>query len=330
MCSSFAGNLIIPVPAFVLTIHGLTLYAPPTVARPDGERSNLMSIYLRCRLALFVFCAAVTAGLTSSQMLADQVGLSGNGSAGASTGGQFNGQQLSVNQVLTPINIPTQAATINFADAQVSTAAAGSAGGTVNFGSITGVVTAAGNEASAVEPPGINLNNTSGSGQFFGIWQDSLLVTSTSLAQGAPVDLLFTMALSGSLTCSGPGASVQVDASFSAGSDVTSFDSTACNSTFPGTETLTVATSVGADLQIQGQILMTATATGVNDVPSTSAVDPPSAEFFIDSVTAGAGYTTGSGNTYFTPRVATPEPSSFLLLGSGLFGLLGVLRGKKK
>jgi hypothetical protein len=39
---------------------------------------------------------------------------------------------------------------------------------------------------------------------------------------------------------------------------------------------------------------------------------------FLDSLTAGASYSTASGVTYFSP---VPKPSTILLLGFGLIGL---------
>lgn len=56
-----------------------------------------------------------------------------------------------------------------------------------------------------------------------------------------------------------------------------------------------------------------------------------SATFNLDVVTPDASYTTASGLTYFTPS-AIPEPSSLLLLGSGLAGLVAwrVRRPKRK
>jgi hypothetical protein len=286
-----------------------------------------MFFHLHRRLVLALFGVAGL-GMTPGQLFADQVGLSAQATAGASTGGQNNSQNFAVSLAPSTVNVPGQSATINFTNGQINTAAAGSAGGTVNFGSITGVVTAAGNESSSLEPPGLNLNNTGGSGEFIGTWQDSLLVTSTTLSQGTPVDLLLTMTLNGNLSCSGSGASAEAFANFSAGANAISYTNTACNSLLQGTQTLNVATTVGADLQVQGELNIVAAATGVNDFPSTAGVDPPSSAFFIDSLTPGASYTTGSGNTYFTPTVTAPEPSSWLLLGTGLLALLGLVRPK--
>jgi hypothetical protein len=173
---------------------------------------------------------------------------------------------------------------------------------------------------------------SNGLGNFFGMWQDSLVVTSATLAAGTPVDLLFTLTVNGTLSCTGMGSTVSDIISFSTGDNSTSFSRQTCNSVLKGTQTFVEATTVGADLQIGGQLRAVATASGFNPdfSASTASVDPPSSVFFIDSLTPGATYTTGSGNTYFTPIVSAPEPSSVLLLGSGVLALFCILKRKER
>jgi len=175
-------------------------------------------------------------------------------------------------------------------------------------------------------PPGTSLGGGS-TGQFVGTWQDAISVTSATLAAGTPVDLLFTLAVNGNLGCSGADGQVSSIAQFDAEGSVIQASSATCNSTLQGTQTLTLATTVGADLAISGELSMSANSIFVNGENSSATVDPPSSQFFIDSETAGAGYIAASGTSYETPQsppVGTPEPSSLTMLGVGLLGLAGL------
>lgn len=276
-----------------------------------------MSILLRYRLVLLAVSLLVGSCLTSSQILADQVGLTVDVLAEACipalaqcTDNQFS--QILVSSVI----VPTQTSTLG--------SGFGTASGTVDFGLITGNVSAAGDFSQIV-------GASNGEGSFTGVWQDSLIVTSNTLAPGTPVDLQFTLTVHAALGCSGMGSAVSAIASLTGGNDSASFVSQTCNTSLNGTQMFTVATTVGADLPVEGQLAIVAGASGFNPdfSASTAAVDPPSSVFYIDSLTPGASYTTGSGNTYFTPITSTPEPSSLLMLGSCLLGLLGLLVGKR-
>jgi hypothetical protein len=232
--------------------------------------------------------------------------------------------------VLNPLN-----ANVAFNNGQITSGAAATTFGTVQFGSITGSVSASALESSSFFPPLTILANTAAEAFFNGFWQDTLNITSTTLSAGTPVDLGFTMKVNATLSCSGPSPenTVSAEAAFQGGSNVIDQRGSSCNSFLQTSQGMIVPTFVGATLPVEGQLLLDAFAGGVNGVQaggppigSTSKVDPPSSEFFIDSLTSGANYTTASGNTYFTPISSVPEPGAFALLTSGLIGLAATLR----
>jgi hypothetical protein len=103
------------------------------------------------------------------------------------------------------------------------------------------------------------------------------------------------------------------------GGDI-SFQSGACNSIFAQTGTAFVQTFVGDSFLVEGELDLSAN----NTLAGTASVDPSSG-FFIDSQTAGAGYTTASGASYVS---STPEPSAILLFTTGLLALVFVMRQK--
>jgi hypothetical protein len=205
----------------------------------------------------------------------------------------------------------------------INTAASATFFGTVQFGLISGGLSAQGSESSSAEPVGIPLNATFAGASFDGVWQDSLTVTSLTLAAGTPVQLAFTLGVDATLNCGGPSAEASALGAFQAGSNQIILSSTTCNSVFQKSDVMIVNTAVGSDLQVEGQLVLSANAEGYNQESSSAGVDPPSSNFFVDSLTPGASYITGSGNTYFSPT-SVPEPGTVTLLSSGLLALAGV------
>jgi hypothetical protein len=277
--------------------------------------SCLRTILRLCQLVILFF-------ISLSFARPDTIGLSVEATAGAGVQNQApNSSQYVQNLVLTPIVVPTQTASASYSISGASWAASASVNGTVNFGSITNFTQAAAiaNDPSA-QSGAIGVGG--GSGDFYGIWEDALTVTSATLSSGSPVNLLFTLSANGNLDCAGPGASVQAVSDFFAGAAGITLSDNQCNSAFLQTETLSVPTYVGATIALVGDLHMTATASPVNFITSTATIDPPSSSFFIDSMTPGASYVTDSGNTYFSPAVVSPEPQSAWLMAIGGVGTL--------
>ena len=193
---------------------------------------------------------------------------------------------------------------------------------TVQLGSMTGAV-----QASAVDPAGLG----GATAVFTGEWIDTLTVTGAGLPTGAPVSLLFTLNIDTTSTCTGTAtsASVSISSLLHVGPSLTPFSlgSTACNTAIAESQQFVYATTVGATVVFFDNVELKASA-GFGGEGSAS-IDPSSG-VFIDSGTPGVGYTTASGTNYETPMSSVPEPSSFMLLGTGLLSMTGMALRKKR
>jgi hypothetical protein len=248
-----------------------------------------------------IFCSLLTFCMTASPTFGDSIHVNTGVNATGSnpTTGPYSFSGTSPGPVLS-------SPALSITNANGSASVSGSA----QFGSITGDISATGSGGAI---------SNAGEASFEGDWSDTLTVTSSTLALNTPVTLLFTMSFNSSTVCAGLNTSPQVTAEFEAGSQNVTATSTNCNATFQGTRQLDLNTFVGASTAIFGSLNLDAVAGQGASVQ----VDPP-INFFVDSETAGASYTTASGVTYFSPTSSVPEPSSLMMLGVGLLGLAGL------
>lgn len=160
-----------------------------------------------------------------------------------------------------------------------------------------------------------------------GGFTDALLLSSTTLAVGAPVDLLFTMALSRSFSASQAlsnvltaGYQAQLIAS-DAHHSVSLFDDGAGG--YPDGFSIVLHSTVGQTVSLNSSTQIGTYAEYI-DQTARSVTEQVSVDFHVDALTAGVTLSSASGHDYAAPPV--PEPAAWLLLGLGL-PLLAARRG---
>jgi hypothetical protein len=192
--------------------------------------------------------------------------------------------------------------------------------GSISYGQIKGYVHG---DSSATK-----LGEADGITDYQAYWADTATVTSTTLGFGTPVTFLMTLDVDAILAGVGPGG-MNLTAELIVGNGNQLLANTTTQGAFDYSKGMLVTTFVGAKLSLEGGLLLDAVTQAANcgGCSPTYTVDSShTANYYLDAITPGVSYTTASGYTYFTPAV--PEPSSFLLFGSGALGLAQLLRRK--
>ena len=157
-------------------------------------------------------------------------------------------------------------------------------------------------------------------GAFF---SDTLLITSSTLAFGTPVQLQFDAALSASITGCGLNSAAHALAQLSSGSIIQDVCE-AANDIYQPTSVVT--TTVGAELQIFASLSVFAGAGASGGTATADAAN--TLQFFLTPLDAFT-FLSASGNTYQRTTSTVPEPALLLLLGTGVLGV-GVRRRRQK
>lgn len=160
-------------------------------------------------------------------------------------------------------------------------------------------------------------------------WVDSFDVTSALLAPGTPVTLRLGVALDADVNTTnfGKGSALAVigtglDAGWLAGVDTNVVGDGGHVATYD------YLTYVGAHLSFVGQLKTRAWAEGNNGSGVGTASSNADARFTIESMTAGAGYQSGSGASYAVPSSPVPEPHTWELMLGGV-AVLGAWRRRR-
>jgi hypothetical protein len=148
---------------------------------------------------------------------------------------------------------------------------------------------------------------------------DTLLITSSSLALGTPVqlqvDLLFSRSVSGAGNCAvSPTAVGLARTSFQASFTgvIAEVQDSYCDSQDINSPTAVLSTFIGAEFQVFSSLFVT----GFSFLGTATADAGSTARFFLTPL-QDFSYVTASGNDY-SQQTAVPEPASALLLLAGL------------
>jgi len=224
----------------------------------------------------------------------------------------------------------------SFNDGIGSGNAASNVFGTVSLGTITGFAEA---DSQEFEPPGRG-GGVGSDASLSAFFQDQITVVSSALPADAPVDLLFTLVLDSKATgnCAVAENEAAVDTSFGATGPGTLTGLDLQNSTCqPAASSQSVQgiaqTFVGATLSIEGNLGLSSIAGGLTD--GTKIVNIADAahtsEFFVDSLTPGASYTSASGVSYIQPAASSvPEPHTFGMIVLASVALLILRRSNRR